>query len=355
MALAGLYSSNGDVNASSLEELNQILSDKYDETGVLSKRLSRRLTCKGPTGIGWFTPDQMLQRLNDHFSRLFEDKGVTSREHQNSYRLYSNIALVVVPQVPENIDATCELSLVDSALPLDDLGSDNTVTITASSGPKIVLPHTCYSVPNNDRCSFDGKQAHRRLGVRWMVSHSGLSSDTNNDVTLFTISATWHRSFSLIPSYYRSASPTVIDVVTGYHEHAALRHPKLIKQYLQAGLNVKQHLEHEIKPSGKVDLRLESSSKADVSGLFRPPKPRIRRSVSVAGLSARSSLRTPHIDRANSVGRYSSVGDTPSVSDVDSSDTSVPPPRRRRSRLRARAVLPQPSAPPDPSVPPSSV
>lgn len=281
MSIAALYTSNGDVSASSLDELNNILSDKYDEQGVLIKRLSRRLSCKGPTGVGWFTPDAMLQRLNDHFSRLFEDKGITSPEYKNSFRLYSDIALVVVPQVPSNIDANVELSLVDSALPLDDLGSENVVVVHASDGPVLVLFHTAYSVPNIDRCNFNGSAAHRRLGIRYMVSHNGISSDSNSDVTLFTASASWNRQFSMVPSYYKLSDPTVIPIDVGFHEHSALTHPRLLKQYVKAGLNVKSHLRQEQQVVGTLDIRSEAKPIVSVKDVMTNKQARPLRSISV--------------------------------------------------------------------------
>nr|WRO44569.1 movement protein [Tea plant necrotic ring blotch virus] len=274
MSIAALYSKNGDISTSSLDELNSILTENYKEDDVIVKRLSRRFTCSGSTGIGWFTPDELLKRFSDHIVRLFEDKGVVSKNYQNSFRLYHDLVLVIVPQVRKSSEVSMTLSLVDSGTDLveDLLDMDvSTVTVSASEGPQIVIFHPSHSIPNMDRLTLNGKESHRRLGIRYMIETNSSVADTTRDVTYFTMSATWKREMSLNPSYYDEQVPTVIPILPGFREHAALKNPKLLKVCVGAGLNLRKHLSAQRAVVGDVKLAVTDSKKTDVSELFKKP------------------------------------------------------------------------------------
>jgi len=293
MSLAALYSSNGDVVASSLDELNHILSDQYNENDTLIKTLSRRITCKGCAGYGWFTPDAMITRLVDHFSRLFENKGIVNKEYQSSYRMYHDIVLIIVPQVHKHTEASLTLSLVDSGIDLQDGFAEldgNTISISSADGPVIAVFHPNYSVCNTDRVKLNGKESHRRLGFRYVIETGG-SKDPSTEVTYFAVSATWKRQMSLSPSYYEEQPPTVIPVRPGYREHAALKNPRLLKSALSAGLNLKHHMLAPHSTANDVNLATVEHSPLDASTIVTKPKPSV--------LPKQSSVKKPDESKAN--------------------------------------------------------
>ncbi|AEQ55305.1 movement protein [Blueberry necrotic ring blotch virus] len=304
-AFAGAATSSS--SASSLEELHNILNDKYDEKNVLSKRLARTINCRNLSGVAWLTPDNMLQRINDFVTRIYEDKGVSDEASQNSYRHYSDFLLLVVPTVGTTRAISANLFLVDSDDPTNILNGDQEVDVDSSDGPVLVGFNMGHCVVNRDRTHVSGAETHRRVGLCWDITVDGEQGSAQNTTTYFSIKATWRRKISLKPSYYKVGSPLVIPIDVGFCEHVMSKNPTLVRQFVRAGLDVSRHMKfaptvkNNLSLVSDVDKKIMDASEVKVVKPVVKRKPRRGRASSRGSVPSRASSADSMVSR-NSAG-----------------------------------------------------
>lgn len=253
---------SGDTTASSLEELNRILHNQYDNSNTGVKLFSRRLTSSGGAGITYLTPDGLLTAVNGFFTKKFEDVNANS-DYANSFRLYSDIIVIIAPQI-HGVNARLTLSLYDSATS-NEFNSDDAVTLSTDDGACVVVFDINHSIPNRDRININGKKVHRRLGIKYFVELPDSDNDPASDVTYFTMSANWNRQVSLTPSYYKHSNAFVIPITSGYKSHKVFTNPKFLEMSIRAGVNVANHTSAPGRLVGNLKLASKQQETLDVS------------------------------------------------------------------------------------------
>nr|WLJ58936.1 putative movement protein [Tomato fruit blotch virus] len=289
-----------DVTAASFDELANILSANYDENGLVRKNLSRAMCCNARTGVLWFTPDDLIARLNGYVSRIYEDTfKVSDPAYQNSYRMYKNLGLLVTPQVGPDVNATLELSLIDSFSVSVLHDNVEPVSVESRDGPTVVCFFPNYSVRNADRCTFNGQQFHRRLGIKYTIDLDDFDISSGDSVSIFTIHAVWQLVHATKPSFFKPSPPVIIPVDVGYVENYLLTKPQKLRSFIQNSIQTSGHQMKSLTSKGAISLLSDKPVLAlDAASVEVVPSEKRKKKKKTPRLSVTSepSISSPPLD-----------------------------------------------------------
>lgn len=231
-AMTTLNSSSLQANANSLDEVYSSLGTEDMRQAFKDSNLNRLRKFTAKTRV---TQEPLLPKgLGDKLADA-ADKAVQSTLHGSEVMIhFSQVAIQVIPTVPEGYAGMAVFSLVDSGLAqnLDEL-PEQTEIVDLGNGPKLLLFDVHYTFPISDK--------GRSISVR-IETDCAMASQ---DMSFMVCYAFWNFRLSQKAGYHRNAKSQSSQISVGYRT-PLIKNKRQLQNFLSRSLETSQMI--SVKP-----------------------------------------------------------------------------------------------------------